>query len=104
MASDCISWRPQEDAAELVFAARKIGGPYGIIVNFWPSQGSDGRRFARMSSGELDLPKRIWTLLKSRTKNAKECVVNDCAQASREEAAVRLLCPGNQVLPRFQRS
>src|SRR6266699_1404835 len=65
-----------QELAQVILAARKIGGPYGSIVEFLALTGQRREEVARMSSDELDLARRIWTLPKSRTKNAKEHVVH----------------------------
>src|SRR3984893_3230628 len=54
-----------------ILAARQIGGPYGGIVEFLALTGQRREEVARLQREELDLARRIWTIPKSRTKNAK---------------------------------
>ena len=65
-----------QELAQVILAARKMGGPYGGIVEFLALTGQRREEVARMKWDELDLAQRIWTLPKSRTKNAKEHVVH----------------------------
>src|SRR6516225_2051649 len=65
-----------EELAQVILAARKIGGPYGGIVELLALTGQRREEVARLSWEELDLEQRIWTLPKSRTKNAKQHVVH----------------------------
>ena len=61
---------------QVIFAARKIGGPYGGIVELLALTGQRREEVARLAWQELDLQKRVWTIPKSRTKNAKTHVVH----------------------------
>ena len=65
-----------EELAQVILAARKMGGPYGGIVEFLALTGQRREEVARMKWDELDLAQRVWTLPKSRTKNGKEHVVH----------------------------
>jgi integrase len=65
-----------QELAQIILAAREIGGPYGGIVELLALTGQRREEVARMKWDELDLARRIWTLPKSRTKNAKEHVVH----------------------------
>jgi len=65
-----------QELAQIILAARKIGGPYGGIAEFLALTGQRREEVARMKWDELDLAQRVWTLPKSRTKNAKEHVVH----------------------------
>jgi integrase len=65
-----------QELAQVILAARKIGGPYGGIVELLALTGQRREEVARLSWEELDLEQRIWTLPKSRTKNAKQHVVH----------------------------
>ena len=65
-----------EELAQVILAARKIGEPYGGIVELLALTGQRREEVARMTLDELDLAQQIWTLPKSRTKNAKEHVVH----------------------------
>src|SRR3974390_1048853 len=65
-----------KELAQVVLAARGIGGPYGGLVQFLALTGQRREEVARLRWEELDLPGRIWTLPKARTKNSKEHVVH----------------------------
>jgi integrase len=65
-----------DELAQVILAARKMGGPYGGIVELLALTGQRREEVARLQWAELDLAKRIWTLPKSRTKNAKAHVVH----------------------------
>ena len=64
------------ELAQVVLAARRMGGPYGGIVEFLALTGQRREEVARLKWEELDLARRIWTLPKSRTKNSKEHIVH----------------------------
>src|SRR5437899_2655013 len=70
-----------EELARVILAARQIGGPYGGIVEFLALTGQRREEAARLQWEELDLARRIWTIPKSRTKNAKAHVVHLSEQA-----------------------
>jgi integrase len=65
-----------EELARVIFAARQIGGPYDGIVEFLALTGQRREEVARLTWQEVDLARRIWTIPKSRTKNAKGHVVH----------------------------
>jgi integrase len=65
-----------EELARVILAARQIGGPYGGIVEFLALTGQRREEVARLQWEELDLALRVWTIPKSRTKNAKAHVVH----------------------------
>jgi integrase len=65
-----------EELARVILAARQIGGPYAGIVEFLALTGQRREEVARLQWEELDLARRIWTIPKSRTKNAKAHVVH----------------------------
>ncbi len=65
-----------QELAQMILAARKIGGPYGSIIEFLTLTGQRREEVAELTWDELDLAQRVWTLPKSRTKNAKEHVVH----------------------------
>jgi integrase len=69
------------ELAQVILAARKIGGPYGGIVEFLVLTGQRREEVAGLSWGELDLAQRIWTIPKARTKNAKAHIVYLSIQA-----------------------
>jgi len=60
----------------IILAARKIGGPYGDIVEFLVLTGQRREEVAGLTWEELDLAQRVWKIPKSRTKNAKEHIVH----------------------------
>src|SRR5580704_246322 len=65
-----------DELAQIVLAARQTSGPYGGIVEILALTGQRREEVAAMTWGELDLHRRVWTLPKSRTKNAKEHAVH----------------------------
>jgi integrase len=65
-----------QEIAQVILAARKIGGPYGGIVELLALTGQRREEVARLTWEELDLQQRVWTIPKSRTKNAKAHVVH----------------------------
>jgi integrase len=65
-----------EELVQVIIAARKMGGPYARIVELLALTGQRREEVAGMRWDELDLARRVWTLPKSRTKNAKEHVVH----------------------------
>jgi integrase len=64
------------ELAQIILAARQMSGPYGGIVELLALTGQRREEVAAMTWEELDLHRRIWTLPKSRTKNAKEHAVH----------------------------
>src|SRR5215469_16752483 len=66
------------ELAQVILAARKMGGPYGGIVELLALTGQRREEVARLQSDELDLAQRVWTLPKSRTKNAKATTSHTC--------------------------
>jgi integrase len=70
-----------QELAQVILAARKIGGPYGDIVEFLALTGQRREEVARMAWDELDIGQRVWTLPSLRTKNGKEHVVHLSEQA-----------------------
>ena len=65
-----------QELAQVILAARKVGGPYGGIVELLALTGQRREEVGRLSWGELHLEQRIWTIPKSRTKNGKAHVVH----------------------------
>ena len=63
------------ELAQIILAARKMGGPYGGIVELLALTGQRREEVAGLTWDELDLAQRVWTIPKSRTKNAKSHVV-----------------------------
>jgi integrase len=70
-----------EELARVILAARQVGGPYGDIVEFLALTGQRREEVARLQWEELDLARRVWTIPKSRTKNAKAHVVHLSGEA-----------------------
>jgi integrase len=64
------------ELAQVILATRQMSGPYGGIVELLALTGQRREEVAAMTWGELDLHRRVWTLPKSRTKNAKEHAVH----------------------------
>src|ERR1019366_8588709 len=64
------------ELAQVILAVRQMSGPYGGIVELLALTGQRREEVAAMTWGELDLHRRVWTLPKSRTKNAKEHAVH----------------------------
>jgi integrase len=64
------------ELAQVILAARKIGGPYGGIVELLALTGQRREEVAQLRWEELDLAQRVWGLPKSRTKNGKAHVVH----------------------------
>jgi integrase len=69
------------ELAQVILAARKIGGPYGCIVELLALTGQRRQEVAGLRREELDLAPRIWTVPKARTKNAKAHIVHLSKQA-----------------------
>src|SRR6516164_6427349 len=65
-----------QELDQVILAARRIGGPYGGIVELLALTGQRREEIAGLQWEELDLAQRVWTLPRSRTKNAKEHVVH----------------------------
>jgi integrase len=64
------------ELAQVILGARKIGGPYGVIVELLALTGQRREEVAGLQREELDLAHRVWTIPKQRTKNAKVHVVH----------------------------
>jgi integrase len=84
-----------DELAQVILAARKMGGPYGGIVELLALTGQRREEVAGLQWEELDLARRVWTIPKSRTKNAKAHVIH----LSEQSIAVlaRLDQPGSYV-------
>jgi integrase len=65
-----------QELAQVILAARKMGGPYGGIVELLALTGQRRAEVAGLTWQELNLEQRLWTIPKSRTKNAKAHVVH----------------------------
>jgi integrase len=64
-----------KELAQIILAARKMGGSYGGIVELLALTGQRREEVARLTWEELDVAQRVWTIPKSRSKNAKSHVV-----------------------------
>jgi integrase len=65
-----------DELARVIVAARKIGGPYGGIVELLALTAQRREEVAGATSDEFDIEQRIWTLPKARTKNGKPHIVH----------------------------
>ena len=63
------------ELADIIRAARQLGGPYGAIVEVLTLTGQRRDEVAQMSWDEVDLDRRVWTLPATRTKNDKPHIV-----------------------------
>ncbi len=64
------------ELARVILAARRIGGPYGGIVELLALTGQRRKEVAGLTWQELDREQGIWVIPKSRTKNGKAHVVH----------------------------
>jgi integrase len=64
-----------KELGQIILAARRMGGPYGGIVELLALTGQRREEVAGVTWEELDLAQRVWTIPKSRSKNAKSHVV-----------------------------
>jgi integrase len=64
-----------DELARAILAAREVDDRYGGIVELLALTGQRREEVARLAWDELDLTQRVWTIPKSRTKNAKPHVV-----------------------------
>ena len=69
------------ELAQIILAARQIGGPYSGIVELLALTGQRREEVAQLTWEELDRGQRVWTIPKSRTKNAKAHVVHLSTQS-----------------------
>jgi integrase len=69
------------ELTQVILAARKIGAPYGAIVELLALTGQRREEVACLQWEELDLAQRTWTIPKARTKNAKAHIVHLSRQA-----------------------
>jgi integrase len=65
-----------KELAQVILAARQMGGPYGGIVELLALTGQRREEVARVTWEEVDLRQRVWTIPKARTKNAKAHLVH----------------------------
>jgi integrase len=91
------------ELSEVIRAARRLGGPYGAIVEVLALTGQRRDEVARMSWDELDLERRVWALPAGRTKNDKPHIVQlpDAAAAviGAQPRTGRLVFSRNGVAP-----
>jgi integrase len=64
------------ELAGVILAARKIGGPYGGVIEVLALTGQRREEVAQMRWEELDLAQRLWTIPKLRAKNKKSHIVH----------------------------
>jgi integrase len=64
-----------DELAKVILAARQIDVRYGGIVELLALTGQRREEVAKLAWEELDLKQRVWTIPKSRTKNAKPHIV-----------------------------
>jgi integrase len=69
------------ELVNVILAARKIGGPYGGIVELLALTGQRREEVAGLHRDEIDLAQWIWTIPRARTKNAKAHIVHLSKQA-----------------------
>jgi integrase len=69
------------ELAQVLTAARTMGGPYGAIVEFLALTAQRREEVAGLQWEELDLAQRVWSIPKARTKNAKAHMVHLSMQA-----------------------
>jgi integrase len=65
-----------DELARVIIATRKIGGPYGGIVELLALTGQRREEVARSSWEEMDFESLTWTLPSDRTKNGKPHIVH----------------------------
>ncbi len=65
-----------EELARVIKAARQIEGPYGGIVEVLALTAQRREEVAQMTWDELDLPKHVWEIPSTRTKNGKPHIVH----------------------------
>jgi integrase len=64
------------ELAQVLIAARTMGGPYGGIVEFLALTAQRREEVAGLVWDEIDLAQRVWTIPGARTKNAKAHMVH----------------------------
>ena len=69
------------ELAQILVAARTIGGPYGGIVELLALTGQRREEVAGLGWDEIDLAQKVWTIPKARTKSAKAHIVHLSTQA-----------------------
>ena len=97
-----------QELAQVILAARKMGGPYGGIVELLALTGQRREEVAQMTWDELDLGQHIWTLPKSRDQERQAAcrsfvrAGNCCPQRGTEEGTFCFLDSWNEAISRFQ--
>src|SRR6476620_1366412 len=71
-----------QELAQVILAARTMGGPYGGIVELLALTGQRREEVSGLRHDELDLAQRIWLIPIARTKNAKAHIVHLAKQSS----------------------
>ena len=95
------------ELAQVILAARTMGGPYGGIVELLALTGQRREEVAGSTWDEFDLDQRIWTLPKARTKNAKQHTVHLSAQAiavlkrMKKQGPLVFSCPWEHTVSRI---
>ena len=69
------------ELAQVIFAARLMGGSYAGIIEFLALTGQRREEVAQLTWEELDLAHRTWTIPAQRSKNGKAHVVHLSDQA-----------------------
>jgi integrase len=64
------------ELAQVILAARRLGGPYAAIVELLALTGQRREEVACLEWDELDLAQGLWTIPKTRTKNTKAHIVH----------------------------
>ena len=96
-----------QELAQVILAARKIGGPYGGIVELLALTGQRREEVAGLTWQELDLVQRVWThpqIADEECQGAPRApfrTVTGCAETQQTGGAVRLLIAGNQAVSRL---
>jgi integrase len=65
-----------DELSNVLAAARRMGGPYGAIVEFLALTGQRREEVAHASWVEFDFEKRLWSIPNSRTKNGRAHIVH----------------------------
>ena len=65
-----------DELARVILAARQIDDRYGCIVELLALTGQRREEVAKLAWVEIDLTRQLWTIPKSRTKNAKGHVIH----------------------------
>ena len=99
-----------QELAQVILAARKMGGPYGGIVELLALTGQRREEVARMKWDELDLAQRVWTTPQITDEERQGAcrapvrTVDGCAEARRQAGAACLLALGTKPFQEFSRA